>query len=138
MPLGFATRLYTGPGAGSLGGVPYEVFWCLVVQLLLPRAQPGRIALSVLAVTCALEVLQLWHPPPLEALRAHWIGRSVLGHAFSWSDFPPYVAGSALGWWWLGRLRSGAAAPPSGPASASCRWCRRGARTRPDRAGPRA
>jgi hypothetical protein len=108
VPLGFATKLYAGPGAewtrGALGGVFYEVFWCLVLKLLLPRAQPPAIAASVLAGTCVLEFLQLWHPASLEALRSNFLGRTLLGDTFAWSDFPYYFAGSALGWWWLGRL----------------------------------
>lgn len=108
VPLGFATKLHAGPGAewarGGVGGVLYEVFWCLVFQFVLPRADPRRIALAVLAGTCALEVAQLWNPPWLEALRGTFLGRTVLGDTFAWSDFPHYVAGSLLGWAWLRRL----------------------------------
>jgi len=108
VPLGFATKFYAGPGAewtqGSLGGVLYEVFWCLVFRFLLPRAHPSVIVLAVLTGTCALEFLQLWHPALLVTLRGTFLGRTVLGDTFAWSDFPHYVAGSALGWWWLRRL----------------------------------
>jgi hypothetical protein len=114
VPLGFATKLYAGPGAewtgGGLGGVLYEVFWCLVLQLFLPRAHPLAIAGVVFGGTCALEFLQLWHPPFLEALRASFLGRTVLGDTFAGSDFPHYFVGSALGWWWLRRLAANPAA----------------------------
>lgn len=108
VPLGFGTKFYTGPGAvwvsGSAGGLLYEIFWCLFVLLLAPRARPGGIALGVFLATCALEFLQLWRTPLLEPVRATFLGRALIGDTFAWSDFPWYVAGCALGWWWMERL----------------------------------
>lgn len=102
IPLGVATKLYTGPGAGwingSLGGVLYVVFWILLVTLLRPRWPPAPVALGVLLVTCALEVLQLWHPAWLAPVRASFIGHALLGNTFAWLDFPHYVAGALLGY----------------------------------------
>ncbi|HVW09468.1 MAG TPA: DUF2809 domain-containing protein [Bryobacteraceae bacterium] len=108
-PLGFYTKFYRGPAAfwvnTSLGGLLYEIFWCLLAALVLPSVRSRTIALWVLAITCMLEFLQLWHPPPLEAVRATFLGRAVLGTTFDWSDFPYYFAGSALGWLWLSLTR---------------------------------
>jgi hypothetical protein len=106
VPVGFyGKRLYHGPAAhwvnDSLGGVFYEVLWCLVLALFLPRWKAVHIALAVLIATCILEFLQLWHPPLLEWLRSFFIGRTILGSYFDWSDFPYYFIGSALGWLWL-------------------------------------
>jgi hypothetical protein len=102
VPLGVATKLYTGPGAGwingSLGGVLYVVFWILLVTLLRPRWPAAWVALGVLLVTCALEVLQLLHPAWLAPVRAGFIGHALLGSSFSWLDFPHYVAGAPLGY----------------------------------------
>jgi len=89
----------------SLGGVFYEIFWCLVLTLCLPRLRPLTIALTVLIVTCCLEFMQLWHPPFLEWLRASFIGRTILGNSFGWSDFPYYFGGSLIGYFWLNRIR---------------------------------
>jgi hypothetical protein len=109
VPAGLYSKLYRGPGAhwvnDSLGGVFYEVFWCLVLWFCLPRLKPHRIAGAVLAVTCVLEFLQLWHPGFLEFLRSYFVGRTILGTTFDWSDFPYYFAGSGFGWFWLKRLR---------------------------------
>jgi hypothetical protein len=109
VPLGFYTKFYDGPARewvnDSLGGLFYEIFWCLIVFLILPKAKAWKIALGVFAATCILEILQLWHPPILEALRSYFIGRTVLGNSFSISDFFYYVAGSLLGWWWILRLQ---------------------------------
>ena len=106
VPVGFyGKRLYHGPAAhwvnDSLGGVFYEILWCVVLAFFLPRWKAARIALAVLIATCILEFLQLWHPPLLEWLRSFFIGRTILGSYFDWSDFPYYFIGSALGWLWL-------------------------------------
>lgn len=104
----YSKRYYQGPGAdwahNSLGGVFYEILWCLVFGLLLPRYGARRIAVGVLAATCFLEFLQLWHPPFLEWLRSYFLGRTILGSSFDWWDFPYYFAGSLLGWVWLRAL----------------------------------
>ncbi len=100
--LGLCTKLYRGPGrdwvAFSLGGVFYVVFWCLLFRLLLPRARAWAIAAVVLAVTCALEFLQLWRPPLLEAVRSTFVGRALIGNQFQASDFVYYAAGAVIGW----------------------------------------
>ncbi|HDP67953.1 MAG TPA: DUF2809 domain-containing protein [Candidatus Marinimicrobia bacterium] len=104
-PLGFYTKFYTGPLQNwvnnSLGGVFYEIFWCLVLALFFQRLRPQQIAGFVLLVTCALEFLQLWHPPFLESLRANFIGATILGSSFTWSDFPYYLIGSIMGYFLL-------------------------------------
>jgi hypothetical protein len=109
VPLGFYTKYYRGPGAhwvnDSLGGLFYEIFWCLAVLFWRPGWRPGRIAAAVLAATCALEFLQLWHPPAVEVVRGTFPGTTVLGTTFAWSDFPYYFAGSGLGWLWMNALR---------------------------------
>ena len=106
-PLGFATKFYAGPGVGWIGpyagGLLYEIFWILAIALVWPRLSPARIALGVFLATCFLEVLQLWRPPPLEALRSTFLGRALVGSTFSWWDFPHYVGGAAAG---FGLLRA--------------------------------
>ncbi len=109
---GLASKLYAGPGAGwlndSLAGLFYVVFWCLAAALLWPDAAPGRIALAVLAVTCALEAAQLWRPPWLQAVRSTFPGAALLGTTFVGSDFLYYLLGAAIGGVWIrvaGRLK---------------------------------
>lgn len=110
-PLGFYTKYYTGPlqdwVRNSLGGVFYEIFWCLVLGLLFRRLRPVAIAGVVFLVTCGLEFAQLWHPPFLEYLRSTFMGMTILGNSFTWSDFPYYFVGSALGFVLLMRLIPG-------------------------------
>jgi hypothetical protein len=109
LPLGFLLKLYPGPGRNWVNnyaaGVLYVVFWCLLFFLLWPRREStGLIALTVFIATSLLEILQLWHPPLLDAIRATFLGRTLLGTTFSWWDFPHYLLGSVLAWLWMQRL----------------------------------
>ncbi|MBM4274625.1 MAG: DUF2809 domain-containing protein [Deltaproteobacteria bacterium] len=108
-PSGFLAKFYSGPGQfwvnNHLVGVLYVIFWILLAFFLWPRRKYlNRIPLGVLAATCLLEVLQLWHPWPLEAVRGTFLGRTILGTSFDWLDFPHYLAGAALGRLWVGFL----------------------------------
>ena len=109
IPLGFLTKLYSGPGDiwvnYSAGGILYEIFWCLVIALIIPDVKPVKLALIVFTTTSALECLQLWHPVFLEMLREPLIGRTLLGTSFSWLDFLHYAIGSAFGGMIVKRLK---------------------------------
>ncbi|MHC4547510.1 MAG: ribosomal maturation YjgA family protein [Planctomycetota bacterium] len=97
-PLGFATKLTdVALVSGCLSGVLYVVFWILLVLLFRPQLNREFAALAVLLVTCALEFLQLWHPPLLETIRGTFLGHTLLGSWFTWWDFPCYAIGAALG-----------------------------------------
>ena len=103
--IGFYTKFYTGPGESwvnnSLGGVFYEIFWCMLIFLFFQNTKPFLISISVLIVTFSLEFLQLWHPRFLETLRSNFIGRTILGNSFNWSDFIYYIIGSGIGYFLL-------------------------------------
>jgi hypothetical protein len=102
VPLGFYTKFYSGPAHlwvnNSLGGLFYEIFWILLFSILLPRVRQVKIAIVVFITTCALEFLQLWHPPFLQLLRSSFIGRTILGDSFNLMDFPYYFVGSLTGY----------------------------------------
>jgi hypothetical protein len=105
-PLGFALKLYAGPGhrwvSNSAAGVLYELFWCLIVFFIWPRRHNAtRIALSVLAATGLVEMSQLWHPWFLEKVRSAFLGKALIGTTFAWGDFPYYALGCVLGWLWI-------------------------------------
>ncbi|KAM3093826.1 DUF2809 domain-containing protein [Phormidesmis sp. 146-12] len=89
----------------ALGSVAYEMFWITLALTGFPKFSPKKVAIAVCLVTCAIEFLQLWQPPFLQAIRATLPGRLVLGNTFGWSDFPPYFVGSFLGWVWVMWLR---------------------------------
>ena len=95
----------------------YEIFWCLLIFLIFLKAKPGTIAVSVFSITCILEFLQLWHPPFLEELRSVFIGKTLLGTTFAWSDFPHYAAGCGIAWIWMRELNRIEDTIPAGIAS---------------------
>jgi hypothetical protein len=111
MLLGFGAKCWRGPLAhwlnDSFAGFFYVVFWCLAVFLVHPR-RPRLVALWILAVTCALEFSQLWHPAWLDAWRRHFLVHALIGSYFDWSDFPYYFAGALTGWAWMSLLEKSA------------------------------
>ena len=44
--------------------------------------RPAKVAITVFLGTNALEIRQLWHPPFLEAIRAMFLGRTLIGTTF--------------------------------------------------------
>ena len=109
VPIGFYSKFYSGPGKdwinNSLGGVLYEIFWCLFIFLFLIKIKIWKIAVSVFIATCILEVMQLWHPQSLEYIRSFFLGRTLIGTSFSWFDFIYYFIGSIIGYVLLNRLQ---------------------------------
>ena len=105
VPIGFYSKIYSGTGHewinNKLGGVFYEIFWCLIFFILLPKSKPLGIVLSVFIITCILEFVQLLNNEFLEIIRSNFIGQTIIGNSFTWNDFPYYMIGSALGYFIL-------------------------------------
>ena len=101
IPLGVASKFYEGPAQfwvrWNAGGILYVVFWILLVLLVWPTLSSRLVGVTVLGITCLLEVLQLWQPSALGAIRSTFIGHALIGSTFSWWDFPNYVLGTVLG-----------------------------------------
>lgn len=102
VPVGLAVK-FCVPGAVGRwcnlygAAILYEILWVLVLRLLMPRLSPLACGAIVFVVTCALEFLQLWHLPALQAVRSTFLGAALLGSSFDAWDFVYYVIGSALG-----------------------------------------
>jgi glycopeptide antibiotics resistance protein len=106
VPLGYIVRFAGNAWWNDfLGSVAYDIFWVLLVALILPRVSLAKVAIAVCLVTCLLEFLQLWQNPVYFSIRATWVGRLVLGNTFMWSDFPSYFIGSFAGWLWARSLK---------------------------------
>ena len=108
-PAGFLFKFYSGIFAhwinNYLAGVLYEIFWCLVLFFFYSdKKHIIRIAIGVFSVTSFLEILQLWHPYILEQIRSTFMGRTLIGTTFSWWDFPHYVVGCVIGWYWMRKI----------------------------------
>ena len=98
VPLGLYSKFYDGPANNwvnnSLGGVLYVIFWSLLFSLLAARSKSWKIVNLVFLITCAIEFLQLWHPPFMETIRSTFIGATLFGNSFSWMDMAHYVIGA--------------------------------------------
>lgn len=79
-------------GADSLWAV--VVFLC--GALLFPRASTRRVAIGALVFSWSVEVLQLYHAPGIDAVRATLPGRLVLGSSFNPPDLLAYFVGIAV------------------------------------------
>lgn len=113
VPLGLYSKAYTGIGQiwvnDYFGDILYEIFWCLFIFWFVPLSQNkfklkktcGTIAFWVFAITCGIEISQLWFHLVPEILRSHLLWRLLLGAGFAWWDFPHYAIGSLIGWWWI-------------------------------------
>lgn len=101
LPLGYWVRFHSPAPEwlnDLLGSLAYQILLMMLVAFCLPKASLVWVAVWVCLASCAIEFLQLWQPPFLQAIRATLPGRLVLGNTFSWSDFPPYFIGSFVGW----------------------------------------
>ncbi|MFC2104877.1 DUF2809 domain-containing protein, partial [Bacteroidota bacterium] len=80
VPLGFYSKIYSGGGHewinNKLGGVFYEIFWCLLFFILLPKSKPLGIVIWVLIITCILEFVQLLDNVFLDIIRSNFIGQT--------------------------------------------------------------
>jgi hypothetical protein len=108
IPLGLSTKFYMGPGQNwanhYLGGVFYEIFFCLLLALFLPVTPPWKIAGWVFAVTVLIEFLQRHHPVWLTTLRRFWLGHLLLGSSYNVWDFPFYLLGCVIGVYWINKI----------------------------------
>jgi hypothetical protein len=88
-----------------------DALWALMVFVgfgfLLPRASTLKVALLALTFSWGVELSQLYHAPWIDAVRASFPGRLVLGTTFNWPDLPAYAVGIVLGalaeWRWRAR-----------------------------------
>ena len=106
IPIGLATRGVPGWVNDHGGGIVYVLFWCFAARAVWPGASALRIVAVVLGGTCAVEVLQLWHPPWLESIRSSLLGSVLLGRAFDFLDIAHYVAAATIGYLSLRWLES--------------------------------
>lgn len=108
IPLGYFVRfslLFPDGFSDVFGSIAYQILFIALVQFCFPQTSIVKTAIAVFIFSCAIEVLQLWEPPFLQAIRATLPGRLILGNTFLWSDFPPYAIGSTVGWLGMRQLK---------------------------------
>ncbi|WP_372699140.1 DUF2809 domain-containing protein [Arthrobacter sp. JSM 101049] len=93
VPVGLAARfLLDGWVGDAAGGVLYAVLVYLLVAVVAPFWRPRTVAVLALAISCAVELLQLT-PLPRELAAAVPAVRLVLGSTFVPSDLVAYLLG---------------------------------------------
>ena len=96
---GLASRRWPGLLPGALGKYPGDALYAVMVHWLVvfvrPRDGIVRSGTFALAICFAIEFMQLWQPPWLQAIRATTIGHLVLGSHFHAPDLLAYAIGVA-------------------------------------------
>ncbi len=99
--LGLTSRTGLNLFPQALGKYPGDVFWALLVFLILAIVKPAwsTKALAILAfgISCIDEISQLYQAPWIISIRATALSHIVLGSAFSWLDILAYAVGIGLG-----------------------------------------
>lgn len=101
------------------GSALYTVLLCALVALCAPRARPVAVAGTALALSCAVELLQLTGVPAELSARST-AARLVLGSTFNAPDLFWYAVGAAAAWGVLAgarRLATPSSAEPRPAAS---------------------
>lgn len=98
--LGLASRKFPGLFPELLGKYPGDALWAAAVYLawamLLPNVHAIRLTGLALTTSFLVELLQLYHAPWIDAIRAEPIGHLVLGSTFNPADLVAYLAGMLL------------------------------------------
>lgn len=106
--LGLASRRSFLPFPAMLGNYPGDALWAWVVLLcvawLKPAIARSRLVAWALLIAFAIEFLQLYQAPWIQALRANKLAYLVLGNGFDPLDLLAYVLGIGVGavvdWSW--------------------------------------
>ncbi|MFF1442472.1 DUF2809 domain-containing protein [Streptomyces sp. NPDC058295] len=95
---GLGLRAGVSGGVAKYGGdALYTILIFTIVVLVAPRVTPLTAAGSALAVSCAVEFLQLSQVPAELSQRSD-LARLVLGTTFNALDLFWYVVGAVVGW----------------------------------------
>lgn len=99
--IGLASRLGYIPFPAALGNYPGDALWAWVVVLCVAWLRPAmaltKLVTWSLAIAFAIEFLQLYQAPWMQALRANKLAYLVLGNGFDPLDLAAYVVGIGLG-----------------------------------------
>jgi hypothetical protein len=106
--VGLVAKIYELPGnqfiSNKLTGALYVIFWSGFAALLFPRIKNQIICTTIFVITCLIEFMQLFRSPILEFFRSSFVGLTLIGNSFSWSDFIYYLIGALLAFFFLVRI----------------------------------
>lgn len=95
--LGLASRKFPSLFPAIFGKYPGDALWAMMVfvglAFIKPRASTTALAALAFAVSCAVELSQLYRAPWLNSIRDTTIGHLALGSTFSWPDIVAYAVG---------------------------------------------
>lgn len=107
LPFGILVKIYGGLlFSNKFAGLLYVVFWIFAAAVVFPKASPILLSGLVLVLSCGLEFLQLTDHSVMQSMRSTFIGRSLIGNSFSWSDMLYYGLGAVLSYFWLRKINS--------------------------------
>ena len=99
--IGLASRRSYVPFPAVLGNYPGDALWAWVVVLCVAWLRPaitcGKLMACSLVIAFAIEFLQLYQAPWMQAVRANKLAYLVLGNGFDPLDLVAYGVGIALG-----------------------------------------
>lgn len=99
--LGLASRKFPSLFPAIFGKYPGDALWALMVFVGLafvkPRASTILLAGLAFAISCAVELSQLYQAQWLNAIRGTTLGHLALGSTFSWFDIVAYAVGVLVG-----------------------------------------
>ena len=106
--VGLASRRGYVPFPAALQNYPGDALWAWVVLLCVAWVRPAitrsKLVVWSLVIAFAIEFLQLYQAPWIQAVRANKLAYLVLGNGFDPLDLLAYVVGIAIGaavdWCW--------------------------------------
>ena len=106
--VGLASRRGYVPFPAALQNYPGDALWAWVVLLCVAWVRPAitrsKLVVWSLVIAFAIEFLQLYQAPWIQAVRANKLAYLVLGNGFDPLDLLAYVVGVAIGaavdWCW--------------------------------------
>ncbi len=100
--VGLGSRAYAGFGANFIhlyvGDVLYATMYYWIIRGLAPSKSRYLAAGLALIICFVIEIMQWYHVPWIDAVRATRLGGLILGFGFLWSDLVCYALGVFLGW----------------------------------------
>ena len=99
--LGLASRRSWSPFPAVLGNYPGDMLWAWLVfrcvAWVRPKMAREKLAAVAFLIAFAVEFLQLYQAPWIQALRANKLAYLVLGNGFDPLDLVAYVVGVGFG-----------------------------------------